>query len=160
MLRADNDETRVIVKRKRSCTVWIPLMGLLSLTLLALPACTQSSEPESTPNLQDDVRPGVSVTGKLVPAAWTTAGATVDGQVTEILVREGDLVAPGDVLLRLDDRDATAAVRQAEAALQQLRAELDLLEAGPRDEDLAVAAAQVEAARDALTQTMKQRDQL
>ena len=100
------------------------------------------------------------MTGKLVPAAWTTASSTVDGQVTEILVREGDLVAPGDVLLRLDDRDATAAVRQAEAALQQLRAELDLLEAGPRDEDLAVAAAQVEAARAALTQTMKQRDQL
>ena len=148
------------MKRQRSCTVWIPLMGLLSLTLISLLACTRSSEPESTPILQDDFTPGVSVTGKLVPAAWTTASSTVDGQVTEILVREGDLVSHGDVLLRLDERDATAAVRQAEAALQQVRAELDLLEAGPRDEDLAVAAAQVEAARDALTQTMKQRDQL
>lgn len=160
MLRTDNDETRVIMTRQRSCTVWIPLMGLLSLTLISLLACTRSSEPEWTPILQDDFTPGVSVTGILVPAAWATASSTVDGQVTEILVREGDLVAPGDVLLRLDDRDATAAVRQAEAALQQVRAELDMLEAGPRDEDLAVAAAQVEAARAALTQTMKQRDQL
>ena len=83
------------MKRQRSCTVWIPLMGLLSLTLISLLACTRSSEPEWTPILQDDFTPGVSVTGKLVPAAWTTASSTVDGQVTEILVKEGESATSG-----------------------------------------------------------------
>jgi len=145
---------------QRSYAVWLRLVGLLSLALIVVPACTPSSEPESAPTVQEDFRVDVSVTGKLVPASWTTAGTTVNGQVTEILVKEGDLVTAGDVLLRLDDRDAAAAVRQAEGALLQVRAELDLLNAGPREEDVAVAAAQVEAARAALTQTMEQRDQL
>jgi len=145
---------------QRGWTKWLPLVGFLPLALMVVPACTPSAEPESVPFVQEDYRATVSVTGKLVPATWTTAGATIDGQVTEIPVKESDLVTAGEVLLRLDDRDAAAAVRQAEVALQRVRAELDLLTAGPRDEDLVVAAAQVEAARAALTQTMEQRDQL
>jgi multidrug resistance efflux pump len=148
----------MINMRNYNCVKRYLLMGIL--ILIALPACTQGSEPESTPILQDDFRPGVSVTGKLVPVVWTTAGATVGGQVIEIQIKEGDTVSAGDVLLQLDDRDAAAAVRQAEAALLQAKAELDLLNAGPRAEDLEVNAAQVEAARAALTQTIEQRDQL
>ena len=81
MLIADYDNRRVIIMKQRSYAVWHPLVGLLSLALIVLPACTPSSEPESAPTVQEDFRVDVSVTGKLVPASWTTAGTiSINGQ--------------------------------------------------------------------------------
>src|SRR5262245_4858231 len=47
------------------------------------------------------------------------------GRIVEVLVREGDLVKAGAVLLRLDNESARQAVKQAEAALQAARAQAD-----------------------------------
>ncbi|MBT8405355.1 MAG: efflux RND transporter periplasmic adaptor subunit, partial [Gemmatimonadetes bacterium] len=44
------------------------------------------------------------------------------GTVLEVGAREGDRVAAGDVLVRLDDRETRAAVLEAEAALAEVRA--------------------------------------
>src|SRR5262249_56177395 len=44
------------------------------------------------------------------------------GRVVEVLVREGDTVPAGAVLLRLDDEPARFAVQQAEAALKSAEA--------------------------------------
>lgn len=46
-----------------------------------------------------------------------TAGVVVPGLVTEVPVRVGDRVAKGTVLMRLDDRDARAAVGERQAAV-------------------------------------------
>lgn len=145
---------------------WLP--GRLMLpVLIFLTACTQTTATEPPPVVQEDFAATVSVTGKLVPAVWTAVGATIGGRVTEVVVSEGDIVAGGDILLQLDDRDAQVAVRraeagvrQAEAGVAQAEAALAQLTAGPREEDIAVALAQVAAARAALTQTVEQRDQL
>src|SRR5262245_26156780 len=47
------------------------------------------------------------------------------GRIVEVLVREGDVVKAGAVLLRLDDESARHAVKRAEAALQAARAHAD-----------------------------------
>jgi len=39
-----------------------------------------------------------------------------------VRVRKGDRVAAGDILMTLDDREAVAAVREAEAALAEVSA--------------------------------------
>ena len=52
-------------------------------------------------------------------------GATVTGRVAAVPVKEGDTVAAGAVLVRLEDDEARAALAQAEAALQQAQARRD-----------------------------------
>ena len=63
----------------------------------------------------------VVATGRVVAVSRAQVGSPVTGVVVERRVREGDVVAPGDVLAVLRADDLEAAVREAEAALAQLR---------------------------------------
>jgi HlyD family secretion protein len=54
--------------------------------------------------------------------------------ISEILVREGDRVRSGQVILRLDERRLAAEARQAEGARDRAMARLAELERGPRRE--------------------------
>lgn len=62
--------------------------------------------------------------GQVVPLDTVTLRARVDGQVAAVTMREGEAVAAGDVLVRLDDAELRARVAQAEAALARDEAEL------------------------------------
>jgi len=104
--------------------------------------------------------PVVSVTGEVMPAVWATVSAQTGGTVAEVLVEPGDEVKEGDVLARLDPTDARLAVQQAEAQLSAAQAQLAILKAGARPEEIAAAEAQLEAAEAALAQAMAQRDQV
>jgi len=70
----------------------------------------------------------------------------VPGRIISIDVDEGDTVAAGQVLARLDDRLAKARVAAATAAVAQARARYDLARRGPRREDLDAAKADADAA--------------
>ena len=132
--------------------------GLLALSVI-LTGCGGGT-PTATPEAEEELVPIVSITGKIVPAAWAALSAQAGGQVLEVLVEPGDAVAAGDVLVRLDPTDAQLAVRQAEAALAAAQAQLALLKAGPRPEEEAAAEALVSAAQAAVSQAAAQRDQL
>lgn len=74
----------------------------------------------------DVVQPGpasevLAVNGQIVPSEEVDLGAPVAGQVVEVLVDEGDQVEKGDVLARLDDTIARAALDQTEASLESAR---------------------------------------
>lgn len=64
-------------------------------------------------------------------------------RVAEILVEEGDIVAEGDALARLDTRDLELKIAQAGAALAQARADRDELLEGATPEEIAEAEAEV-----------------
>ena len=64
--------------------------------------------------------------------------AAVDGTIAEVYVNEGDRVRSGDVLLRLSDRDHRAELEKVEAGIAEKRATLNMLRAGPRDEEVAI----------------------
>lgn len=69
-------------------------------------------------------RPVVTLYGR-VESLWSsnlTAGITAD--VLEVPVVEGDFVAKGDLLVRLDDRDARLQLAQRDAELQQADARI------------------------------------
>src|SRR5581483_9447658 len=96
----------------------------------------------------------VSATGKIEPrqqAALSFGDAT--GRVSEVLVAEGDQVAKGATLIKLDTRRLAAEVAAAEAGLAQAQADLQGLKDGATPEQIAAAKAQVAAARGALLQT-------
>lgn len=63
-------------------------------------------------------------------------GFRVGGRVLEVLKEEGDPVAAGDVLARLDDELFRNAVNQAEAKTAQLLARLEELRHGSRPEEI------------------------
>ena len=64
-------------------------------------------------------------TGNLAGDAQTDVAPAVGGKVVEINFDVGSYVNKGDVLLRLDDRDARIQVEQAEAQVQQQRRAVD-----------------------------------
>jgi HlyD family secretion protein len=140
---------------KRMTTV---IAGLVLVMLLA--GCGAGAEVTPTVDWALDIVPVVSVTGKVLPAVWADASTQAGGTVIEVLVEPGDEVAQGDVLVRLDPAEAELAVRQAEAALEQAEAELALLKAGPRDEEILLAQADLDAAEASLVQAIAQRDQI
>lgn len=72
--------------------------------------------------------------------------ATASEMITQVLVREGQVVAEGELLLKLDDRRQSARVAQAEAGLQQANALLAELQNGVRPEQIAAAHARLEGA--------------
>ena len=61
----------------------------------------------------------VVATGRLNAPARMDIGAEVTATVLEVRVREGDSVKAGDVLIRLSDAEARAALTQARAALTE-----------------------------------------
>jgi HlyD family secretion protein len=101
----------------------------------------------------------VVASGEIVPVQTADLGFTVSGRVQTVAVVRGDEVQPGDLLVALETDLLEANVRQAEAALAAAQAELALVEAGPRPEEVAIAEAQLEAAEGTLAQAAAQRDQ-
>jgi len=94
------------------------------------------------------------------PEQWSELRFSGSGTVVEVLVNEGDKVAAGDVLIRLDPANAALAVQEAESALAEAQAQRAQALAGPRPEEIAEAEAQLEAVQAALSQAAAQRDQL
>lgn len=75
----------------------------------------------------------VAVTGTLAADVDVVAGFKIPGRVIEILVDLGTPVRKGQPLARLDPTDYRIRVRQAEAALRQVRAGLGLPPEGADD---------------------------
>jgi HlyD family secretion protein len=82
-----------------------------------------------------------------VEATEVRVAPQVGGRLIEIGFAEGDRVARGAVLARLDTADAELALRRAEAERDQALAALRLLEAGARAEDIRQARAQADSAQ-------------
>lgn len=66
----------------------------------------------------------LSAPGTVEPLASVAVRPRVDGQIVEVPFREGDLVAEGSVLFRLDDRLVKAQIAQAEANIAKDEASL------------------------------------
>jgi HlyD family secretion protein len=76
-----------------------------------------------------------------------TVAGKVPGRVAATPVEEGEFVQRGDVLVELESQTERAAVRAAEAEVEQVQAELSLLEAGTREEEIEAARAEARAAQ-------------
>lgn len=81
-----------------------------------------------------------------VEATEVRVAPEVGGRVTQLAVGEGDRVAVGAVIARLDTADTQLAIQRAKADRDQATAGLRLLQAGARPEDIRQASADVEMA--------------
>jgi len=89
----------------------------------------------------EDTRPRAS---GYVEATEVRVAAQVGGRVLEMRVAEGDRLAAGDLIARIDTADAVLAVARLDAERAQADAQLRLAQAGARDEDIRQARAQAD----------------
>jgi RND family efflux transporter MFP subunit len=70
----------------------------------------------------------ITVPGRLVSKQRINVSAARSGRLIEVLVKEGDRVAKGQVLAKLDDRELLSRLRRAEANLKSAREGITLAE--------------------------------
>jgi multidrug efflux system membrane fusion protein len=73
---------------------------------------------------QTDMPVIISAPATVEPLANVAVKTRTDGQIVEVLFKEGDAVNAGDVMFRLDDRLVRAQILQAEAQIQRDQASL------------------------------------
>jgi HlyD family secretion protein len=82
-----------------------------------------------------------------IEATEVRVAAEVGGRLLEVKVAEGDRVAAGDVVARIDTSETDLLLRRVTAERDQAEAQLALLRAGSRTEDVRQAASQLQAAQ-------------
>jgi multidrug efflux pump subunit AcrA (membrane-fusion protein) len=114
------------------------LLILIPIVLLLLFACSATPQETSTPEpLVEDFTPVVSATGKIVPEQVATLSVQSGGIVAEVLVRQGEAVEAGQLLVRLEGEERLQAslsaaqfeLTSAQHALDALYKDTDLLAA-------------------------------
>ncbi len=125
-----------MTKKKRTILIVVGAAVLLAIFVIA-----NLSKSSGVVNMvqTDKVKKGsivseVTATGSVVARTTVKISADVSAKITELPIKDGDIVKKGDVLIRLDQTRYRAAVGQAEASLAaakaaEKRAEASLLEA-------------------------------
>ena len=116
---------------------------------------TSSTTTSSTLGLET----GISGTGEVKAVQDSNLSFTVQGTVSQVLVKEGDTVSAGQVLAILDVRSFDLKIEQSQAALDSAIAQQEGLNDPPKAADLNGAQAQIRQSRISLTQTQVSQDQ-
>ena len=110
--------------RIRKLFVLFTLAAMVALPFVLLPYVARNQTQPSSPRPSADARRWVAAAaGRVEPRAGEFhIGATTIGRIIDVLVRAGDRIEAGDLLLRLDDREQAARVAAAlaEAAMRKV----------------------------------------
>jgi HlyD family secretion protein len=82
--------------------------------------------------IREDLAAVVTASGEIKPRYYINIGAEYQGQLTEILVKEGDRVRKGQLLARIDETQSEADVSAQRAALSSSEADAAASEAGAK----------------------------
>jgi HlyD family secretion protein len=80
--------------------------------------------------VREDLSSVVTSSGEIKPRNYINLGAEFAGQLTEILVKEGDVVKKGQLVARIDETQSEADVMAQKAALSSSEADASASEAG------------------------------
>lgn len=152
----------------------IGLIGLLVLGVVAVlqatggsPGVHESPATQPAPAAvtvsaarRADLATAVQATGTVRALREARIAARMPGRVTAVLVEEGDQVAAGAPLLRLDGSEVLAVEAQARASTAAARAQRDLLVAGALPEERRQAANAVAQAGAALDQAKAETERM
>jgi HlyD family secretion protein len=80
--------------------------------------------------IREDLTSIVTASGEIKPRNYINIGAEFAGQLTAILVKEGDVVKKGQLVARIDETQSDADVQAQKAALSSAEADASASEAG------------------------------
>jgi len=148
-------EVKTMLRRLVRAFTTLLVMALIvgGIALLFLGRNSQAVPDRETQVIDDtvvtegDLTVSISGTGGVTPARQVPLFFELTATVTEVMAREGDRVAAGDVIARLDTTQVDEALEQSRAALNLQRIALDALTSVPRDVDIAVAEAALTSAQ-------------
>jgi HlyD family secretion protein len=122
---------------------------LLAVVLLAAFVSMRSEviEVRAAKVERGNMRSVISTNGRIEPVQNFEAHAPVNTTVRKILVREGDHVRRGQLLLQLDDADARTQAARAQAQIKGAQADVHAIETGGSQEELITLQAQLAKAR-------------
>ena len=103
--------------------VWVFVALFVFATVMAILWRLMPTRVSATTVVRRDVARTLVLTGRVRSPARSRLGASIAGTVRQVLVREGDHVARGQLLLQLDDAQTAAGVAQADAVLAQAEAQ-------------------------------------
>lgn len=95
----------------------------------------------------DNLTLRITASGKIVPIQTVNISPKNSGQLAQLYVEQGDTVRQGEVIARMDPRDAQAQLALAQAQLADAIARRDRTQAGNRRQEIAQAQTQVNAAQ-------------
>lgn len=119
----------------------VPLVAVVAFCFALYNVLSAQQEPPPKPPYVEPAEAPYdrTVAGSGITEARTeniAIGTAVPGLVTEVAVKVGDVVAPGDLLFKVDDRALRADLEVREAMLRSAQAQLDRLQKMPRPEEI------------------------
>src|SRR5580704_14016457 len=121
---------------------------LVAVVLLASFMSREPAVPVRAVNAQrGTIRRVVSTNGKVEPLQNFEAHTPMGTTVTKILVREGDQVKKGQLLVQLDDAKARSQAAQAKAEVLAAEADLSAIQKGGNREEILTLDSQITKAR-------------
>lgn len=129
---------------------WVTALAILAavIVLAAFVSRRDDSVPVRTAIVaQGSIRSLVSTNGKIEPLNNFEAHAPVATSVQRVLVKEGDSVKKGQLLVVLDDAEARAQAARAQTLLKAAQADLSATERGGSQEEMLSLDAQLVKAR-------------
>lgn len=127
------------------------LFGTVGTVAIAYQMTVRQSEKPNIANLTVSVKAEtlkvtIKASGSVVPFQTVNVSPKLSGRLQELYVEQGDRVAKGQILARMDDSNIQPQILQAKASLAIAQANLALQRNGSRSEDIAAATARVESA--------------
>ena len=130
--------------------VWIIGLAVIAavIVLAAFISLQRSDVPVRTADVQrGDIRAVITTNGKITPVLPFEAHAAAPALVKRVLVREGDRVQAGQLLLELNTSEAQAEAAKALAQLRAAEASMDAIQAGGTREEILTTQAELVKAR-------------
>ena len=106
-------------------SVWLALLAVLLLAMALLTWWWRGTPVDAVVVQSRTLVRTLQFSASVASQTRVDVGSTLTGRVQTVLVMEGESVKQGQVLLRLEAQELSAALRQAEAAERQAAAQLD-----------------------------------
>src|SRR5438045_8117075 len=105
-------------KKVKLSVAGVVVIGIaLVLALTAAKKGNKSAEVRIEPIAKKDLVASVTASGQVRPQTKVDVASDVAGKITQLSVKEGQIVTKGQFLLQIDPENAKAAVQRSEAAL-------------------------------------------
>jgi HlyD family secretion protein len=124
-------------KLRNRTLLFLALAAIVAFVLVRLSGRQPVAKISATTPVRQNIVSSISSNGKVEPISPYTVEARLDTFVEKVLVVEGQNVKKGQLLLRLDVRDAASQLDAARRRLLQARDELRSAQAGGRADEAA-----------------------